>query len=246
MGRTYVALAVAVSEILSTCERGQLGQVVVFVPPAVAAKWVREWRKFSETMVEPGTGIRCVEHPIRSGEDFLRALDDPPERRTHLVGVAHTALTSTLKDDFVQLALLHYAARNVRGAAGLRKRIARWSDGRRGLVPSARFTPERVARLLDTQPSKWRETWLKLTGEVLPDDPVPDALEGAALNIYFNDLREVIEALPVRSSADIERRLQRPQSPRGRHPRGLEVAAVIDRPGSAVAHRRRGTSSQER
>ena len=46
MGKTYVALAVAVSQILSTPE---LGQVVIFVPPAVADKWVREWKKFSES-----------------------------------------------------------------------------------------------------------------------------------------------------------------------------------------------------
>ena len=44
MGKTYVALAVAVSQILSNSE---LGQVVIFVPAAVADKWVREWRKFS-------------------------------------------------------------------------------------------------------------------------------------------------------------------------------------------------------
>lgn len=67
MGKTYVALAVAVSEILSTRE---LSQVVIFVPPAVAGKWVREWEKFSETLVEHGSGIRCVEHAIRSGEVF--------------------------------------------------------------------------------------------------------------------------------------------------------------------------------
>jgi hypothetical protein len=206
MGKTYVALAVAVSEILST---RQLGQVVIFVPPAVADKWVREWKKFSDTLLEPGTGICCVDHPIRSGEDFLKALDDPPSRRNHLVVVTHTALTSTLKDSFVQLALLHYATRNVRGAADLRKRIAKWSDGRRGVIPVSRFTPERVGALLETPPSKWRETWLNLTHEELPDDPVPTALDGAAQHMYLNDLRAVIEALPVRRSADIKTRLQR-------------------------------------
>jgi hypothetical protein len=205
MGKTYVALAVAVSEILATRD---LGQVVIFVPPAVADKWVREWKKFSETLVTPGSGVRCVEHPIRRGEDFLKALDDPPSRRNHLVVVTHTALTSNLNDDFVQLALLHYATRNMHGAAELRKRISKWSDGRRGLIPTARFTPHRVATLLETPPVKWHETWLKLTGDDLPDDPVAKALEGAARNAHFGELRAVINALPIRTSANIKENLR--------------------------------------
>ncbi len=208
MGKTYVALAVAVSQILSTPE---LGQVVVFVPAGVADKWLREWKKFSESLLEPGIGIRCVEQPLRSGEEFLKSLDDPPERRKHIVVVTHTALTTTLKDTFIQLALLHYATRNMRDGAGaqLRQRIAKWSAGRGGLLRTSEFTPDHVALLLDTPPNKWRETWKRLSGCELPDDPVPQALEAAARNLHLDGLREVISALPVRSSADISRRLER-------------------------------------
>lgn len=206
MGKTYVALAVAVSEILSTREHGQ---VVVFAPAAVADKWLREWKKFSETLMEHDSGIRCVEHAIRSGEDFLKVLDDPPKRRKHLVVVTHTALTSSLKDNFIQLALLYYAIRNVHGAAALRQRMAKWSNGRRGIIPNTKFTPDVVAKLLEISPVKWSEAWLNLTGEQLPDDPVPAALEKAARNMDFSTLRNVVEKLPVRSSADIENRLKR-------------------------------------
>ncbi len=206
MGKTYVALIVAVSEILSTPD---LGQVVIFVPPAVAAKWVREWNKFNESLLDPGTGIRCVDHPIRSGEDFLKVLDDPPDRRNHIIVVTHTALTTTLKDPFIQLALMHYATRNRHGAAVLRERIAKWSTGRSGLLRNARFTPDRVGKLLDTAPSNWRDAWRRLTGDELADDPVPEALERVARTLNFDDLKAVIEALPVRSSTDINRRLER-------------------------------------
>ena len=81
MGKTYVALAVAVSQILSTPE---LGQVITFVPPSVADKWVREWQKFSETLLEPGTGIRCVHEPIRSGEEFFKALATTAKLNLHI------------------------------------------------------------------------------------------------------------------------------------------------------------------
>jgi superfamily II DNA or RNA helicase len=205
MGKTYVALAVAVSRILST---ETPGQVVVFVPAAVADKWVREWRKFSETLLEPGCGIRCLDKPVRSGEALLKHLDDAPDVRAHIIVVTHTALTATLKDTFIQLALLHYATRCIADGPELRKRIAKWSEGSARLFRDRRFTANHVATLLDTNPSKWRDTWKRLTGEVLPDDPVPTALEAAARTLPLQELRVAIEALPVRSSADIDRRLE--------------------------------------
>ena len=205
MGKTYVALAVAVSEILSTPE---LGQVVIFVPAAIAAKWVREWQKFSETLLEAGTEIRCVPRAIRSGDEFLNALDDPPERKNHIVVVTHTALTASLKNSFVQLALLHYATRHRRDGAELRRRIAKWCTGRSGLLRHAKFTTDRVACLLDASPRKWKDTWERLTGEQLADDPVPAALDGAARNLHLDDLRAVIASLPVRKSANITKHLE--------------------------------------
>lgn len=206
MGKTYVALAVAVSQILSTSE---VGQVVIFVPAAVADKWVREWRKFSESLLEPGVGIRCVDRPIRSGEEFLKKLDDKQEDRDHLIVVTHTALTASLKDTFIQLALLHYATRYIHDGASLRQRIAKWSSGQSGLIRDRRFTPDRVERLLKTPPADWRTTWKRLTGEDLSDDPVPLALENASRKLRFNDLRAELDKLPKNNSQDIEQRLKK-------------------------------------
>jgi hypothetical protein len=205
MGKTYVALAVAVSQILSTPEPGQ---VVVFVPPSVAGKWVREWTKFSESLLEPGTGIRCVDAPVRSGEALLRQLDGRPEERAHLIVVTHTALTARLKDPFVQLALLYYAIHCKHDSDGLRERIAKWFVRLCGPVPSKRFTPANVAALLATQPSKWRETWKRKTREILPDDPVPAALEDAVRSYRSDDLLAAIKELPVNHSTYIEDRLK--------------------------------------
>jgi len=211
MGKTYVALAVVVSHILSTPE---LGRVVIFVPAAVADKWVREWRKFSESLLDRGTGIRCVNKPIRSGEEFFKKLDDGKQDREHILVVTHTALTATLKDTFIQLALLHYATRYVRNGADLRARIAKWSDGLRGLIRNAQFTPQRVSELLQTPPSKWHACWLRLTGEELPDNPVPEGLESAARSLKLQELRTAIDSLPIRSSADVQRLQRRLEGPR--------------------------------
>lgn len=206
MGKTYVALAVVVSQILATPE---LGRVVIFVPASVADKWVREWKKFSGSLIEQGTGIRCVDKPIRSGEEFLKKLDDKAHAREHILVVTHTALTATLKDTFIQLALLHYATRRVNEGGELRERIAKWSDGLRGLIRNSRFTQDRVRELLATPPSKWHACWRRLTGEELSDDPVPEALESAARNLRLDDLRAAIDNLPIRSSPDIQRRLEK-------------------------------------
>lgn len=204
MGKTYVALAVAVSEILSTPPRGQ---VVIFVPPAVADKWVREWRKFAESLLAPDSRISCVEQPIRSAEDFVKALSEAPRQRKHIVVVTHTALAADLKDNFVQLALLYYATRRIHGGAELRQRIAKWSTGKTGLIRNAEFTKDRVLALLQTPPATWREAWRRLTGKDLPEDPVPQALDTAADRLSLVELRAAVEALPVNSSSTIAARL---------------------------------------
>ncbi|MEZ5653735.1 MAG: helicase-related protein [Burkholderiaceae bacterium] len=205
MGKTYVALAVAVSVIMRHEGRAQ---VVIFVPAAVADKWVREWRKFSESLLEAGHGIRCVEEPLRSGEEFLKKLDDP-DKPDHILVLTHTALTSMLKDSFVQLALLYYATRRRKDVNGIRRRIAKWSAGLKGVVPDRRFTTERVAALLDKAPGKWKAVWEELTGEALPDDPVPATLETAVQRLDLQELFDVLSSLPINSSHDIERRLAR-------------------------------------
>ena len=205
MGKTYVALAVATSQIL---REPRLDQVVIFVPARVAEKWVNEWGKFHEALLVDGPEVRCVKNAIRSGEDFLKALDDPPETRNHLVIVTHEALTATLKDSFIQLALLYYAIRNRRDASTMRARIAKWSDGARGLIRDRRFTPERVERLLVTSPARWRDEWERLTGEDLGDDPAPAHLREVAQQLDLSGVLAAVRELPVNRSPSLDARLK--------------------------------------
>lgn len=202
MGKTYVAMAVAASQILAAPDRAR---VVVFVPPAVATKWVREWHKFSETLLDSAAGIRCVEEPIRSGDAFLAALDGSPQERPHLIVVTHTAFRADLKDSFVQLALLHYATRNIHGGSELRQRIAKWADR---LLMDRHLTFDLTAELLQAQPLKWQRIWEARTGAPLSGNPVPAALDAAVPNIPMQALRDTIKALPIRWSENIEQRLQ--------------------------------------
>ncbi|MFC0315804.1 helicase-related protein [Gordonia phosphorivorans] len=203
MGKTFVALAVAATQVLEN----RNAQVVILVPPRVAQKWVEEAKGFASDLVS-GAELRCVDRPIRSGEAFLKALDDEPGQQDHLVVVTYEALTTTLKDQFVVLALLYFAVQRRKGADEVRQRIARWSEGRHGLISDPRFTPDRVAELLSTPPARWREKWLDLTGEDLGDDPVPRQLIDAAPDLDLQEVWDTVHDLPQRSSSKIAARLK--------------------------------------
>src|SRR5438270_7722543 len=72
MGKTYVALAVAVSVLEATRRRNP---VVVMVPSAVADKWPKEWAVFADRCLAAGHGLRASD-PVRRGSDFFTLLDD--------------------------------------------------------------------------------------------------------------------------------------------------------------------------
>ena len=105
MGKTYVALAVAVSVLEATKRKRP---VVVMVPSGVADKWPTEWAVFAERCLRPGHGLRAS-GAVRRGSDFLKLLDDPASTRRHLIFITHGALTSNLHDPFIRLALLRRA-----------------------------------------------------------------------------------------------------------------------------------------
>ncbi|MFT4086522.1 MAG: DEAD/DEAH box helicase [Gordonia sp. (in: high G+C Gram-positive bacteria)] len=152
--------------------------------------------------------IRCTPNPIGSGEAFLKALDDPPDRRNHIVVVTHSALTNSLKDKFVKLALVYFAIHGLNGADDLRARVAKWSDGKAGIINDVAFSPHLVRALLAAPPEDWRRVWERNGGAPLEDAPVPEYLRAAVEKIDLGGLRQVIRELPKRSSANIESRLR--------------------------------------
>src|SRR3954452_14347447 len=81
MGKTYVALAVAVSVLEATHRKRP---VVVMVPASVADKWPTEWAVFAERCLRSGHGLRAS-GAIRRGSEFLKLLDDPAATRCHLI-----------------------------------------------------------------------------------------------------------------------------------------------------------------
>jgi hypothetical protein len=201
MGKTYVALAIAVSVIEAT---GGEKPVVVMVPAGVQQKWPQEWEVFAERCLKGGTDIRATSHSIRNGAEFLKLLDDPTSRRKHLIFLTHGALTNSLSDPWIKLAILRRAL--VRPSmADQRRAFPRWA----GEVLGARAAENRklIERLLEAHPRQWRAVF-GTEGQPLADDPIPEALTAALLSIDLAPLIAALQTLPLRRSAQLSRRLQ--------------------------------------
>jgi ERCC4-related helicase len=196
MGKTFVALAVAASVIEAT----NGGQVVVMVPTSVGEKWPREWRKFHRGRA---SDIRAVEGPVRRASDFLKLLDDPPERRTHLIVLTHGALTSQLNDPLLKLAILRRAMLWVPRLARQRRVLPRWAGQ---IVGGAWWDEELTRKFLDAPTTHWRRI-LRAADKDPGDDPVPEAFARALESVDMTNVRGVLERLPLRSGPRVEARL---------------------------------------
>ncbi|MGV0795509.1 DEAD/DEAH box helicase [Mycolicibacterium elephantis] len=202
MGKTYVALAVAVSVLHATRRRKP---VVVMVPSAVADKWPTEWAVFAERCLPPGHGLRAS-MPIRRGGQFLKLLDNPASSRSHLIFLTHGALTSNLHDPFIRLALLRWAMWRRRNLTNRRRAVARSAAS---LLNDRRFDEGTAAALLEAPIGRWRDVWHRWRPEdPLDDDPVPFALEVAIKKVEFAPLRAALAAVPIHRNATFESRLR--------------------------------------
>lgn len=204
MGKTYVALAVAASVIESTKRKKQ---VVVLVPSGVAKKWVQEWGVFEERCLAPGHGIRAS-GPVQTGKDFLKLLDDPADKRKHLIFMTHGALTRKLSDSFIELAILREAMRGRPTFNAQRGALPRFTSR---LFPRSGFDEE-LARALITRPiSEWQAIWNAGTTRYKPldDDPVPLMMEKILRKANLEGVREILLDLPLRSSSYLDQRISK-------------------------------------
>ena len=192
MGKTYVALAVAVSVLEATRRKRP---VIVMVPPAVADKWPKEWAVFRARCLRPGHDLRSA-GPIRRGSDLLKLLDDPTPARRHIIFLTHGALTSSLTDPFVRLALLRQATLRRSDLVKRRKAVTRFAGS---LLGDSRFADEHlVEALFNAPPAQWLQVWNRWRpGRPLDDDPVPFPLLAALRRVDLTLLRTALAEVPL-------------------------------------------------
>jgi hypothetical protein len=201
MGKTYVALATAVS-VLEATERRR--PVVVMVPPSVGEKWPRDWEVFTERCLRTDFGFRATDHTVRSGAEFLKLLDDPPSSRKDLIFLTHGALTGNLSDPYIKLALVRRALARP-SLSAQRRAFPRWAGK---LLPFWRFFYEDYATsLVESNPRQWSTVHRRHWGEPLSDDPVPEALLSALPSADLDPLIEALRLLPLRASSQLDSRL---------------------------------------
>lgn len=206
MGKTFVSLAVAASVALSDTRR----PVVVMVPPSLKEKWPRDFAMFCERCLSPELARKIKCGSAESGVEFLRFLDDPPERRRQIIFLTHGAMQRALTDEWVRLAVIRMAIYRRHGTDEL-KRALESCLGQlvRGLGKVDRRMSEIWMPLLSTHPQAWAEILRR--AELIPadgDDPVPQHLIDALETVSTNDVYEALQSIPIRYSSTYDERVK--------------------------------------
>jgi hypothetical protein len=204
MGKTFVALAVAVSAIWA--DRGR-NPVVVMVPPSLKDKWPTDFATFVRLCVkQEEERAKLKARQAWSGLDFFRVFDDPLSRRPSIVFLTHGAFHRNLSDPWVKLDILKFAMRGAHLGAR-RDALPRFAPSL--LRVKSRSGQELFEQLFRSEPDRWREL-LTRYDEDPGDDPVPEAihkvLERGSADL--SALKEQLGLLPIRESAYIEDRLK--------------------------------------
>jgi len=217
MGKTFVALAVAVSVAVSNYKRRP---VVVMVPPSLQEKWPIDFSLFVSRCLGENyrNGVRCGK--ATRAEEFLKMLDDPLERRRSIIFVTHGAMSRGLSDKWVKLALIRQALYHRYGIDELKRDLCKilgnllrfkWMD--------SHFGPELWADLLKERPDNWLRVLRKWKTDpeedynsTTDDDPVPRAVCDVLRNLPTDKLFEVLKAIPRRQSEYFDQHIQAARS----------------------------------
>ena len=210
MGKTFVALAVAASVALKD-ER----PVVIMVPPAVVQKWVRDFSVFVENCLPKQYQKRMKAAVAENGVEFLKLLDDPPDRRKQVIFLAHGALSRNLSDAWVKLAIIQRAMKFRRNADAEYRSVSRFAGRLIWMEGYTKKYPHLWQTLIEQPTSKWLKILKRELSEDdaahFDDDPVPEdivkALEHPDVKSLLDDLWDEIQRIPKRASPKTMSRL---------------------------------------
>lgn len=215
MGKTFVALAVAVSAALSDPERRP---VIVMVPPSLQQKWPRDFMFFKERCLPKSlrSAVTC-DTATRPGQ-FLKFLDDPEERRKSILFVTHGAMSRGLKDKWIKLALIQQSLHYRRDVDHLKRDLCKimgsllrssWMDNR------SKLGPDFWMKMLNTDPAMWLKIIQRHAAEFdcrndgsAMDDPVPRSVLEILGRLNTDPLFEALDEIPRRKRGVFKSRLK--------------------------------------
>ncbi len=210
MGKTFVALAVAVSVALSDKRRRP---VVVMVPPALKEKWPGDFAVFASMCLDGKLRSRVRAAPAESALELLKYLDAPPDKRPSLIFLTHGAMHRGLADGWVKLAVIQRAIKGRHNTPKLRRALNRCLGGLLRMDWVHRRGGEALwDQLLGTRPQHWHGVLLRhgiLKAEA--DDPVPADIQTAFDLLdksILQGLYEAIQKIPYKTTATYDERLK--------------------------------------
>jgi ERCC4-related helicase len=206
MGKTFVALAVAASVALQDAEGRP---VVVMVPPALKEKWPQDFGVFRKLCVNGGSlRAESADGPVA----FLRLVNDQLDRRPHIIFLTHGAMHRNLSDGWVRLAIMYRALHGRHDTQDIRKALARYL-GR--ILKMDWIKEEAWTDLLNTNPAQWLKVLKKYDIDPENDadssndkDPVPESLLSVIWNEPTDEVFNVLQNIPRRSSSQLKDRLR--------------------------------------
>lgn len=210
MGKTFVALATAVSIYLKDKK-----PVVIMIPANLINKWPNDFRLFRDNCVTDPVlrmNLRCG--TAKRPEELLKLLDDDEDQRCAIIFLTHGALTRSMSDGWVKLAIIQHALYRRWDTNDLYTSLGKYAGGLFELlfVENKNRAIDIWGLLLNASPEKWKKILVK-HGFFLKedDDPVSSIfirelhkLKGAELESLYLNLREL---LPKRDSPNIKSRL---------------------------------------
>jgi superfamily II DNA or RNA helicase len=193
MGKTFVALAVAVSVALGDSEKRP---VIVMVPSSLKDKWPADFALFCEKCLPEELGARVQGGQADRAVQFLKFLDNQADRRKSVIFLTHGAMSKSLTDPWVMLALIWQSLYHRKEANRLRKVLGRVLGELLQMKWVETHDAGIWARLLAKHPSEWRD----LTRNVIEgdDDPVPAAVWETLPQLDTDPVYTALDAIPRR------------------------------------------------
>jgi len=217
MGKTFVALATAMSVHLSDKKRMP---VVVMVPPGLTRKWERDFDWFKKKCLPKKYSYLKCSIAERSVQ-FLKLLDNPVGKESALILLTHGAMSRSLSDRWVKLAIIQRALYRRKNIGRLRTSLNRFAGKLLGLQHIERNGNSDLWEvLLSKDPSNWLKVLQKRgidpDGNGEPenaDDPVPKTLLDILHTINIDQVYECLfNYMPLRESQNFTENLKRARS----------------------------------
>lgn len=212
MGKTFVALAVAVSIILNNKNE----QVVIMVPATLKDKWPRDFDLFAKRCLPTESGSCLSSAVVDRPVEFLKLLDDPPERKKSLIFLTHGAMSRGISDGLVKLALIKKSIYKRKNIDSLKTSLHRHAGDLIGMKYLQNYDSDIWEKLFSNDYSEWRNILKKsgiISGNKLDtvlddDDPVPEAIINALENIESDAIFEAIKEMPLKETKHFNENLK--------------------------------------